>query len=57
MGYSHGTYWTDDKIKNAIKEVVEKTKINSMPSRSLMDEVTGSTALSNTVVQNIGLIS
>lgn len=54
MGYSHGTYWTDDKIKNAIKEVVEKTKINSMPSRSLMDEVTGSTALSNAVSKHGG---
>lgn len=46
MGHSHGIQWTDDLIEQGIKEVMQKTKIDTFPSHSLMNEITGSSALS-----------
>lgn len=54
MGYSHGTNWTDEKIENAIKDVIKIAKINSMPTHTQMDEITGSMALSNAVSKHGG---
>ena len=34
MGYTHGTKWTKDKIKEEILAVVKATNLNRMPSRS-----------------------
>lgn len=33
MGYTHGTKWTDELIKQKILEVVEALKLDRMPSR------------------------
>lgn len=34
MAYTHGTQWTDEKIKQRILEVVDVLKIGHMPTRS-----------------------
>ena len=49
MGYAHGTQWNDALIEKGIKEVVKKAKIDCFPSRSLIKEVTGSSALGNAI--------
>lgn len=33
MGYTHGTYWTDELIKEKICEVINNLGIDRMPSR------------------------
>lgn len=54
MGYSHGKKWNDAEIEKEIKRVMEKAKIQTMPTRSLMDEITGSMALSSKVSRTGG---
>ena len=54
MGYSHGTQWTEKKIENAIKEVMKIANINTLPTHTQMDKITGSMALSNAVSKHGG---
>lgn len=54
MGYAHGIQWDDKKIENGIKEVMKKAKINTMPTHTQMDKITGSMALSNAVSKHGG---
>ena len=54
MGYSHGNQWTEKRIENAIKNVMKTAKINSMPTHTQMDEITGNMALSNAVSKHGG---
>lgn len=54
MGYAHGIRWTNEKIENAIKDVMKIAKINSMPTHSQMKDITGNEALSNAVSKHGG---
>lgn len=54
MGYSHGNKWDDASIESAILDVMKKAKISTMPSHSLIDEVTGSSALTNAIAKHGG---
>lgn len=54
MGYSHGNQWTEKNIEIAIKEVMSKAKINTMPTHTVMKEITGNEALSNAVRRHGG---
>lgn len=49
MGYSYGTKWTNEMVEMAIKDVMQKAKIKSMPTHSVIKRVTGSDALSNAI--------
>lgn len=54
MGYAYGTQWTNEMIESAIKEVMKIANINTMPTHSLMKEITGNNALSNVVRRHGG---
>lgn len=54
MGFSHGKEWNDEKIEKAIKEVMKLAKIETFPTHSLMDKVTGNTSLSNVISKHGG---
>ena len=54
MKYKHKVQWTDEKIENAIREVVKIAKINSMPTHTLMKKITGNEALSNAISKHGG---
>lgn len=55
MGHTHGTQWTEQKIKAAVLEVVEKLELDRMPSKSEMEEYYGDAALTNKLAKGGGL--
>lgn len=54
MGYAHGFRWDETLIERAIKDVVEKAKIDCFPTHSLIKSVTGNCALTNAISKNGG---
>jgi hypothetical protein len=54
MGYTHGTQWTDDKIKGCVLEVVNALKLDRMPSRRECEEYYQNTRLGNAVTRRCG---
>ena len=54
MGYSHGIKWTKENIESAIKDVMDKAEIDTMPSRALMYNITGNHGLGNAVAKRGG---
>lgn len=54
MGYSHGFQWTENAIENTIKKVMTKAKIKTMPSHTIMNEITGDKALSSAISRHGG---
>jgi hypothetical protein len=55
MGYTHGKQWTEDKIKKAVFEVVDKLGLDRMPSVSEIDIHYGNTSLSNKLSKGGGI--
>lgn len=55
MGYAHGKQWTEEGVKKAVFEVVEKLELDRMPSRSEMEEYYGNSALTNKLGKNGGI--
>ena len=49
MGYTHGTRWTDEIIKNKILEVVKFYNLDRMPTRSEVEVYFGDYSLSNAI--------
>lgn len=56
MGYTHGIQWTEEKIIQKIKEVIEKSNINTMPSFSLIKEIMGDSALCTAISRAGGVL-
>lgn len=54
MGHSHGIKWSERDIGEEIKAVMKIAKIDTFPTHSLMNEITGSAALSCAVSKNGG---
>lgn len=54
MGYSHGKKWNDERLEQEIKEVMQKAKIDSMPTHSIIASVNGNFALSNAIRRHGG---
>lgn len=56
MGYSYGTRWTDEKIKDAILEVMKKADIQTMPTHSQIMEVTQNNSLCCAISKHGGTV-
>lgn len=56
MGYTHGNKWDDESIKEAIKYVMEKGKIESMPTHTQMDSIIGNAGLSCAISKRGGSV-
>lgn len=54
MGFSHGTRWTDEAIKERIMEVVESLQLDRMPSRSECQNYYHNSSLTNAVSKRFG---
>lgn len=54
MGYTHGTQWNDDKVRQEILRVKEALCIDRMPSRSEIELVTGDSRLTNKISRSGG---
>jgi len=54
MGYTNGTQWTDEKIKEATMEIVKNGNLDRMPSRSEIEDYYKNTALSNAISKRWG---
>ena len=54
MGYSHGTQWTDEKIKQEVLQVVNALGIGRMPSRKECEDYFQNTCLTNAVTKKFG---
>jgi hypothetical protein len=54
MGYTHGTKWTDDCIRDGIMEIVKFNHIERMPTRREVEEYFGNCALSNAISRRKG---
>lgn len=54
MGYTHGTRWSEEKIKQGIYEVMNVLGIDRMPSNKEVESVTGNSALSNKISKTGG---
>lgn len=39
MGYTHGTRWTDDVIKERILEIVKFNRLDRMPTRQKLKRI------------------
>lgn len=49
MGYTHGTKWTDELIREKILEVVNALKLNRMPSKKECEDYFHNNGLTNAV--------
>lgn len=56
MAYSHGKKWNNELIEKEIKFVMSKAEITTMPTQSILKEVTGNTALFNAISKSGGSI-
>lgn len=54
MGYTHGKKWNQTTIENELKEVMRIANIETMPTHSLMNAITGNCGLSLAVSRNGG---
>lgn len=54
MGYTHGTKWNDEKIKDGIMEVMKKLNIITMPTSVDINKSNGNSALSNAIARHGG---
>ena len=54
MGYTHGTKWNDEKIKDGIMEVMKKLNIITMPTSVDINKANGNSALSNAIARHGG---
>lgn len=54
MGYSKGTIWTQEKVEESIKEVVEGLDLDTMPTANQMNLYFGNTRLSNKISKSEG---
>lgn len=54
MGYTRGTQWTDELIKEKVLEVVSSLNLKRMPSRSECEEYYHDTSLTNAVSRRKG---
>ena len=54
MGYTHGTRWTDDAIKEKILEIVKFNGLDRMPTRSEAKTYFGDYSLTNAVSRRKG---
>lgn len=54
MGYSHGTIWTDEKVKDGILKCVKDLNLGRMPSRQELHEYYGDDALTSRIGRSGG---
>lgn len=54
MGYTHGTQWNDEKIKQSIIEIVKRLGLDRMPSKSEVEKYCNDTSLSNAISKRWG---
>ena len=54
MGYTHGTKWTEDSIKEGVLKVVSDLELDRMPSRKEVESFYGDSALTGAVSKRIG---
>lgn len=54
MGYTHGKHWTDERIKEAIREVMTARELDRMPSRKECSQHFGDECLTNAVSKRKG---
>ena len=54
MGYTHGTKWTDDLIKEKVLEVVRFKNLDRMPTRSEAESYFGNSALTAVISKRKG---
>lgn len=54
MGYTHGTKWSDDKIKFGILEVVQTLELRRMPSRQEVEQYYNNSALCSAISRRKG---
>lgn len=54
MGYTHGTKWTDELIKQKVLEVIDALKLDRMPSRKECENYFHNTALTNAISDRCG---
>lgn len=55
MGYTHGTRWTDEKIKEDIFNIISVLEINRMPSSVEIERITRDNALTNVIARRGGI--
>ena len=56
MGYAHGTKWSDALVQQKIEHVMEKLDLTTMPTRSMIVNVTGNQSLVNEITRSGGVI-
>lgn len=49
MGYAHGVQWSEERILDAIKTMVDSLNISTMPTFAQMNDFFGDTRLSNAI--------
>lgn len=54
MGYAHGIQWTDEKIKQGIREVIAAYKLDRMPSRGECEQHFGNSCLASVISRRKG---
>lgn len=54
MGYAHGIQWTDEKIKQSVREVIAAYELDRMPSRKECQQYFGNNCLTSTVSRREG---
>lgn len=54
MGYTHGTRWNDELMKEEIRKVMKSLCIDRMPSRNEVELVMGNSKLSNRISKTGG---
>lgn len=54
MGYSHGTQWTEEKIRKEVLQVVNALGIDRMPSRKECEDYFQNTCLTSAVTRKFG---
>lgn len=54
MGYSHGTHWTDELIKEKVLEVIEALNLDRMPSRKECENYFRDSSLANAITRRCG---
>lgn len=54
MGYTHGTKWTEEKIEEALLNMVKSENLKRMPSRKEVEQFYGNCCLANAISKRIG---
>lgn len=54
MGYTHGTNWTDEMVKQSVSGMVKDCGLDRMPSKSEIEDYFKNTALTNVISKRYG---